>query len=194
MSSLASIARATGLAVTTVSEVLRDKPGYSESTRAKVLEAAKKLSYRPNSAARQLRGGRSGVMAALIGQDNPQANYDRLAALERVAYARDCRLMVGQIHHADKKLGDYLLDFASRGVDGVFWINQPFASQDDAPIPAISRFGGIVSLDHPAAAGAGCVRIDYGAGIEEAISYLAKKGRKKIGLAHAAEGVKGDPL
>lgn len=194
MSSLASIARATGLAVTTVSEILRGKPGYNAATRAKVLETAQKLSYRPNSAARQLRGGRSGVMAALIGQDNPQANFDRLGALERIAHARGYRLMIGQIHHADEKLGDYLLDLASRGVDGVFWMNQPFASQDEEQIPAVGRFGGIVSLDHAVAPNAGCVRVDYGAGIEQAIEYLAEAGRKKIGIALAAEGVKGDPL
>jgi DNA-binding LacI/PurR family transcriptional regulator len=196
MSSLASIAKATGLAVTTVSEVLRGKPGYSAATRTKVQEAAQKLSYRPNNAARQLRGGRSGMIAALIGQDNPQANFDRLAALESVAYeARGWRLLVGQIHHADEKLGDYLLDLASRGVDGLFWMNQPFASGGEEKIPGIvSRFGGIVSLDHAVAANAGCVRIDYGAGITQAVAALAAGGRKKIGIALAAAGVKGDPL
>lgn len=194
MSSLASISRATGLAVTTVSEILRNKPGYSEATRTKVMEAARKLSYRPNSAARQLRGGRSGVMAALIGQNNPQANFDRLAALERVAYSRGYRLMIGQVHAADGRLDEYMQDFAARGVDGLFWLHQPFASNDDAQISAINRLAHIVALDHPISAASACVRIDYGAGIEQAIAYLARGGRRQIGLAIAAAGVRGDPL
>lgn len=194
MSSLASISRATGLAVTTVSEILRNKPGYSEATRAKVMEAARKLSYRPNSAARQLRGGRSGVIAALIGQDNPQANFDRLAALERVAYSRGYRLMIGQIHGAEDRLEEYMLDFAARGVDGVFWLHQPFATKDEVPADVAGRIGNIVSLDHPSGPGGGCVRIDYAAGISQAIAYLVRGGRKRIGLAVAAAGVKGDPL
>lgn len=194
MSSLASISRATGLAITTVSEILRNKPGYSEATRNKVNEAARKLSYRPNHAARQLRGGRSGVIAALIGQDNPQANFDRLAALERVAYSRGYRLMIGQIHKSDARLEEYMNDFAARGVDGVFWLHQPFVSNGHDPLSAMNRLGNIVSLDHPVSAGTGCVRIDYGAGIEQAIAYLARSGRKNIGLAIAAAGVRGDPL
>lgn len=194
MSSLASIAKATGLAVTTVSEILRNKPGYSVATREKVMEAARKLAYRPNSAARQLRGGRSGLMAALIGQDNPQANFDRLAALERAAYSRGYRMMIGQIHSADERLLEYLQDFAARGVDGVFWLHQPFAPKEDVPQSVLNRLGNIVALDHRIAPEAGCVRIDYGAGIEQAIAYLARQGRKRIGLAVAAEGQKGDPL
>ncbi len=194
MSSLASIARATGLAVTTVSEILRNKPGYSETTKQKVMEAARKLSYRPNSAARQLRGGRSGLMAALIGQNNPQANFDRLAALERVAYSRGYRMMIGQIHNSDGRLDEYLRDFAARGVDGIFWLHQPFAPRGEDQQPGVSRLGNIVSLDHPVASDAGCVRIDYAAGIEQAIAYLARSGHKRIGLAIAAAGAKGDPL
>lgn len=194
MSSLAAISRATGLAVTTVSEILRNKPGYSEATRTKVNEAARKLAYRPNNAARQLRGARSGVCAALIGQDNPQANFDRLAWLERVAYARGYRLMIGQIHSADDRLSEYMQDFASRGVDGVFWLHQPFAGVGDVPAVEAFRMGRIVSLDTPVSDVSGCVRIDYAAGIEEAIAYLARSGRKRIGLAIAAAGAKNDPL
>lgn len=194
MSSLASISRATGLAVTTVSEILRNKPGYSEATRNKVNEAARKLAYRPNHAARQLRGSRSGVIAALIGQDNPQANFDRLAWLERVAYARGYRLMIGQIHKDDERREEYMQDFAARGVDGIFWLHQPFVASADTPASVVSRLGNIVSLDFPVAPDAGCVRIDYASGIEDAIAYLARSGRKRIGLAIAAAGAKGDPL
>ena len=158
------------------------------------MEAARKLSYRPNSAARQLRGGRSGLLAALIGQNNPQANFDRLAALERVAYSRGYRMMIGQIHNSDGRLDEYLQDFAARGVDGIFWLHQPFAPRSEEQQPGVSRLGNIVSLDHPVASDAGCVRIDYAAGIEQAIAYLGRSGRRRIGLAVAAAGAKGDPL
>ena len=194
MSSLASISKATGLAITTVSEILRNRPGYNEATREKVMAAAQKLSYRPNSAARQLRGGRSGLVAALIGQDNPQANFDRLAALERVAHSRGYRMMIGQIHKDDERLEEYLRDFAARGVDALFWLHQPFGTSHDGQLSAINRLANIVSLDHPVSPLSGCVRIDYAAGIGQAVEYLARNGRKRIGLAIAAAGAKGDPL
>ena len=194
MTSLSSIAKATGLAVTTVSEILRNKPGYSEATRRKVQDAARKFSYRPNLAARQLRGSRSNVIGVLIGMDNPQANLDRAAALERVAYGRGYRLMVGQIHGADDRCAEYLNDFAARGVDGIFWLHQPFAGKSELPERALVERTHVVSLDHAIAPGVGVVRIDYAAGVEQALAYLARSGRKRISLAVAGPGGKGDPL
>jgi len=50
------IAETTGLSITTVSDVLNDRPGarVSAATRRKVLRAAEKLNYHPHSAARSL--------------------------------------------------------------------------------------------------------------------------------------------
>lgn len=194
MTSLSSIAKATGLAVTTVSEILRNKPGYSEATRRKVQDAARKFSYRPNLAARQLRGSRSNVIGVLIGMDNPQANLDRAAALERVAYGRGYRLIIGQIHAADDRCAEYLNDFAARGVDGIFWLHQPFVGKSELPDKGMVENAHVVSLDHAVGPGAGVVRIDYAAGIEQAMAYLVRSGRKRIGLAIAGPGGKGDPL
>ncbi|CAH0120172.1 MULTISPECIES: LacI family DNA-binding transcriptional regulator [unclassified Paenibacillus] len=51
---IADLARITGLAKSTVSGVLNNKAGFSEKTRAKVLEAAEKHGYVPNEIARGL--------------------------------------------------------------------------------------------------------------------------------------------
>ncbi|RJX41835.1 LacI family transcriptional regulator [Paenibacillus pinisoli] len=51
---IADLARITGLAKSTVSGVLNNKSGFSEKTRAKVLEAAEKHGYVPNEIARGL--------------------------------------------------------------------------------------------------------------------------------------------
>ncbi|WP_106401065.1 LacI family DNA-binding transcriptional regulator [Actinocorallia populi] len=55
------VARAAGVSQTTVSFVLNNKPGQSipEETRRRVLEAARRLDYRPHSSARALAAGRS---------------------------------------------------------------------------------------------------------------------------------------
>jgi LacI family transcriptional regulator len=49
------IARSLGVSIGTVDRALHDKPGISPATRARVLDAAKALGYRPNLAARYLR-------------------------------------------------------------------------------------------------------------------------------------------
>jgi len=58
------VARAAGVSQTTVSFVLNDKAGHSipEATRLRILEAARRLDYRPHASARALAAGRSDVV------------------------------------------------------------------------------------------------------------------------------------
>lgn len=194
MSTLLEISRSTRLAVTTVSEILRQKPGYNEATRRRVLEAARRLRYRPSMAARQLRGGRSGMVGVLIGLDNAQVNFDRLAHVERAAFAQGFRLMVGQVHEGDARVAEYLEDFASRGLDGVIWLHQPFVKQQGMPATLLKNTEALVSLDEPLRAGGGCVRVDYAAGVAEAVRHLRARGRRRVALALAGRGAPGDPM
>ncbi|WP_436790861.1 LacI family DNA-binding transcriptional regulator [Yinghuangia sp. YIM S10712] len=57
------VARAAGVSQTTVSFVLNNRPGQSipEETRQRVLEAARRLDYRPHASARTLARGRSDI-------------------------------------------------------------------------------------------------------------------------------------
>ena len=52
------VATAAGVSTGTVSRVLNGRPGVSPTTKAAVLEVVARLGYRPDSAARQLSGGR----------------------------------------------------------------------------------------------------------------------------------------
>lgn len=57
---LSDIAETLGLSTAAVSIAINGKPGVSESTRARVLEAAERLGYRPNQVGRSLRLARIG--------------------------------------------------------------------------------------------------------------------------------------
>lgn len=194
MSTLLELSRATGLSVTTVSEILRDKPGYNAATRKRVRDAALRLKYQPSMAARQLRGGRSGLLGVLIGMDNPRVNFDRLAHVERAAFARGYRLVVGQIHEADERAAQYLEDFASRGLDGIVWLHQPFGGTKALPRSTFDGALASVALDRPLNARGACVRVDYAAGVADAVRHLRERGRRRIALALAGRGRQGDPM
>jgi LacI family transcriptional regulator len=63
---LGDIAATLGLSISTVSRALRDYPGLTASTKARVFAAAKALGYRPNLAARSLVSRRTLRIAAII--------------------------------------------------------------------------------------------------------------------------------
>ena len=63
---LKDVALLAGVSVKTVSNVVNDYPYVRPATRAKVQEAIAELGYRPNMTARNLRSGRSGVIALAV--------------------------------------------------------------------------------------------------------------------------------
>jgi LacI family transcriptional regulator len=60
------IARDLGIAIITVSKVMRNKDDVSEETRKRVLERVKELNYTPNLAARALVTGRSNLIGLVV--------------------------------------------------------------------------------------------------------------------------------
>lgn len=63
---LVEVARRAGVSLTTASKAINGQPRVSAEARAKVLRAAKELSFTPNPLARSLLSGRSGTVAMLI--------------------------------------------------------------------------------------------------------------------------------
>jgi DNA-binding LacI/PurR family transcriptional regulator len=60
------VAREAGVSRTTVSNVFNDKAKYSEETRLAVLDAAKRLGYKPNLAAKSLITNRSNLIGLIL--------------------------------------------------------------------------------------------------------------------------------
>lgn len=69
---LRDVARAAGVSPMTASNALHDKPGVKESTRLKVIAAAKQLDYRINLTASMLKSGRSNIIHIVVNEyDSP---------------------------------------------------------------------------------------------------------------------------
>jgi len=66
MVSIKDVAKQAGVAISTVSKVLNDYPGVSESTKKKVHEAIKELNFVPNSIAAALSSKKAGRVALLL--------------------------------------------------------------------------------------------------------------------------------
>lgn len=81
------VAAAAGVSITTVSHALNGKGRLPVETRDRVREVADRLGYRPNAAARNLAGGRSGLLALAVSQVEDLAfqlgDFDYFATLIR---------------------------------------------------------------------------------------------------------------
>ena len=83
-STMVDVAREAGVSLKTVSRVLNEENYVREETREAVLDAAAKLDYKLNQAARTLRSGAAQIVALLV--NNPSRSYlenIHLGALER---------------------------------------------------------------------------------------------------------------
>lgn len=93
MPTLKDVAKASGVSVMTVSNVVNGRPRVSEATRLRVLAAVDELGYQVNLTARSLRAGRSGTIALSIPRvDHPY--FAELAAAVTDALAPSGRHLV----------------------------------------------------------------------------------------------------
>ena len=82
---IVDVAECAGVSIKSVSRVINLERNVSQSLRARVLEAAAKLDYQPNAAARALAGGRTFLLGLAFGNVSP--NYSvglQTAVAERI--------------------------------------------------------------------------------------------------------------
>lgn len=83
---MSDVARAAGVSVMTVSNVVNDRPRVSAETRARVLGVVAELGYEVNLSAKRLRAGRAGTVALIVPRfDHPY--FGELAARYVAAFA-----------------------------------------------------------------------------------------------------------
>src|SRR3712207_661038 len=92
IATMQDVARAAGVSMMTVSNVINGRPHVRGATREKVLKAIGELDYRVNVAARSLRAGRTGTIGlAVPSLDRPY--FGQLAArlVEERRVGKECR-------------------------------------------------------------------------------------------------------
>jgi DNA-binding LacI/PurR family transcriptional regulator len=181
---LKDVAVRAGVSVKTVSNVVNDYPHVRPTTRAKVQEAIAELGYRPNMTARNLRRGRSGVIALAVPELDAPYFAELAHHVVRAAMEQGWTVLVdetGQIE--DRALRDRERSAAAgiRGqlIDGVI-LNPLALSETDlaryGSVPLVllgERLGSHVA-DH--------VAIDNRAAAEVATRHLLEIGRRRIGV------------
>lgn len=120
------IAREAGVSIALVSFVMnnrveadgKQKYRVSETTKEKILEVARRMNYRPSSAARMLRQGRTHVIGVIL-SDLANIFYGTIAKeLESVAHKHGYTLIFGSTEEDPERFGRLVQSFMEKDVEG----------------------------------------------------------------------------
>jgi DNA-binding LacI/PurR family transcriptional regulator len=175
---LRQVAERAGVSVRTVSNVVSGFALVAPQTRERVQRALDELGYRPNAAARHLRGGRSGLVALVIPEIASPYFGELAGHLVRAAEARGWMLLVQQTD-GDAERERRLLDgIQGQAVDGLIlspWALSPAELRrrpDAAPMVLLGEQDADGLLDH--------IAVDNVTAAAEATAHLLARGRRAV--------------
>lgn len=175
---IVDIAAASGVSVTTVSRILNDKPDVADETRERVQRVMEEIGFAPQNAWRQIRSGRTRLIAMHVPQDfNPPATRVIMAAALGVEEAGYSINIITRTLSESDLLGIY----RSRQADGMILLE---ILTSDAR-PAILRDHGypFVMVGHRADnSGLPFVDVDIEIGVHRAFDHLVRLGHRRIGF------------
>ena len=183
---LIDIAEVAGVSRTVAGRVLNGGDGNTrvgEKTAKRILEVAKKMQYKPNPAARQLRGKRTQTYGVLVASAGDPLRSFLVQQLEIEAFSVGCHTMIGNTigREEPNHFGYYTDELSRRGVDGMFCAVHEWFAGDRQNL--LDRHPNTIFYENPGISGTCYVEVDRAAAARLAVEYLAKKGRRRIGLA-----------
>src|SRR5690625_1554971 len=187
--SIKDVARAAGVSIGTVSNVLNRPDIVSPERRDRVLEAIRELGYVRNDAARQLKMGRSSTVGAIV-LDMGNPFYAQLVAgIEAAAESSSLAVISGSSGNREQRERLYLSLFEEQRVRGILLASTGGASE---LIEAIRGRGTPVVLVERErdAAGGSSVSVDDFAGGEIAVRHLTSLGRSRIGVVASRQDLR----
>lgn len=181
MPTLRDVAKRAGVALSTVSAILNERPDCyaSEETRRRVLEAAAELGYRPHLIARSLAKGKTDTIGLIVyGLTNPFFAYI-VDEVEKAVRASGYHLLLCNNRDAQGMNDKVNLEIMiERRVDGVLL----WASHDGYSIPLPNPDSlKVVVLGYRTADGTDYVALDRAYGTYLAARHLIELGHKRFG-------------
>ena len=176
---VAQVAEEARVSAMTVSNVLNGRPGASEETRRRVLDAADRLGYQPNLAARNLKAGRTGLIGVMTLDLTGQYGLEIVRGIAD-ELASDEREMLINATYQDAVRERERVEFLARGlVDGVLMV-APVLEDDTMKVLRRKRVPCVVidprRIDTPLPR----VTVDNYGGIRQGTQHLLDLGHTRI--------------
>ena len=180
------VAKLAGVSKSLVSLVMRESPNVSDDKRQAVLDAAGKLGYRPNAAARSLVRQRSFLIGVLVSDFGNPFFSELLEGIEEAALSADYRALFNtgsRVPERELIALDTLLELRT---DGLILASPRF---DDALLAKIPRSVPVVVVGKDTSAtGIDIVGDDDRHGSELVVDHLASLGHRHIVHIHGESG------
>src|SRR3954470_9554232 len=176
---MADVARLAGVSQQTVSRVLNDSPHVRPDTRERVLEAIRKLEYRPNRLARALVTGRSRTLGVLSFDTALYGPASTLFAIERSAHEAGYFVSIASLRSLDAGSVRAAVErLREQGVDGVLVIApQESAARGLLQLPADVP---VVATEAGPSGAVPLVSVDQVAGARLATEHLLALGHRTV--------------
>lgn len=182
---LADVAGLAGYSVSAVSKALLGGGGQttkiSAEAEARIRAAAEELGYRLNSAARQLKTGKSRMVGALIHGDAPKVLYDLFARLQRRLAGMGYCFLVAQSEGGIELLERNLNEFRSRNADAIISAFHEYPGATCLK-EMYAAFKNVLYLGQPDIKGAPYVESDIRDGVRQLVDHLVRSGSRRIVL------------
>lgn len=182
---LRMLAQHLDLSQTTVSLVLNNSPSarsIPEETRNRVIEAARRLKYRPNYFARSLRQSRS-MSVGVLAPDLSEGYFTRVMSGVVQEFSAAHYFYFTACHDWKRELIDqYALMLVERAVDGFLLLNTP-ADQLAVPVPVVA-----ISA-HSAAENVTNIVLDHHLAVRQALAHLKELGHRRIAFMRGPRAI-----
>jgi DNA-binding LacI/PurR family transcriptional regulator len=174
-----TVAERANVSIATVSRTINNNPSVNAKMAKRVWEAIRELDYFPNTQARALVSGRSGIFGLIVSEITNPFFPELIQGFEDVAVANGYEILVSSTNYDPKRMALCIRRMLERKVEGVavmtFGIEEPLLEQlADRNIPMVFVDMG---PQHP---GISLLKVDYHHGIRQGVQHLAALGHRNI--------------
>jgi LacI family transcriptional regulator, repressor for deo operon, udp, cdd, tsx, nupC, and nupG len=178
------VAKRAGVSTATVSRVLSQPAVVSPDTRQKVLRAVALLDYAPNSAAKNLRTLRTGLLLVTVPDiSNPFFSLI-LQGIEDAAQREGYAVLLGDTQHDEEREDRYALMLKRKEADGLIVLGHRLPREAAALVRTMApRCAPVVNAcEFSPRLGIPSVHIDNARAAAEAMDHLYRLGHRRIGI------------